>query len=281
MLVLFGFLAANVDLSFLTRGPIETSCQGVQTWQLTGETNKQKVIAAHCTATSGAAVSASASVPQEVLLVLMVLKGGRGICQEVSHRDLANKALIESLHRDLAKIFFNRDLLQRSCQEVTCIDLAKRAAIESFYRDLIKRLCQETSYTTKKYQNTQWWPNLPNEPISRSGKQGRSMAKHRPIPTTISPTASTAVLQSSMELSTVPKSTVARTPLSATALSTTTTTSRKTTTATVAYRRSKSKLLESAKQHSRICRRIQTSWMEMCPTAGWLLPRSLSWMALG
>ena len=91
---------------------------------------------------------------------------------EVSYQDLAKRALIESLCRDL----WNRSCqdtsykkpVQRACQETSYIgilygdiaytdlwrsclevayrDLAKGALCDSFYRDLIKISCQETSY---------------------------------------------------------------------------------------------------------------------------------------
>ena len=39
----------------------------------------------------------------------------------------------------------HRDLLQKSCQEVSCINIAKRALIESLYKDLIMMYCQRIS----------------------------------------------------------------------------------------------------------------------------------------
>ena len=58
--------------------------------------------------------------------------------------NLAKRAFIESLHRDLIKRSCREVsygyLVQRSCQETFSRDLCR----ESSYRDLVQRSCQET-----------------------------------------------------------------------------------------------------------------------------------------
>ena len=83
--------------------------------------------------------------------------------QEIPHRHLAKRPLIESLYRDLAKrplmeILFRdlakkplteilpTELLFRSCTEILPGHLFWRPCAETLHRDLLQRSCQEVSY---------------------------------------------------------------------------------------------------------------------------------------
>ena len=63
-----------------------------------------------------------------------------GTKEEISHRNLAKRPPLGSPQGDLAKRPLMEILVQRSCQETSYRDLANRALIEFLCRDLVKRV---------------------------------------------------------------------------------------------------------------------------------------------
>ena len=95
-----------------------------------------EIARAPCLRTLGV-LDRSRAVP--ILMIKEILrKVLQASCQEVCYRDLAKRALIESLCGDL----LNRiDLFQGACTEILPRGLLQRSCQESSYRELVQRAC--------------------------------------------------------------------------------------------------------------------------------------------